>query len=96
MAAARGLEAGVLDFDESLIEAYAEDGAACPLLRLNHIDVTPVELRVGERRYRYERSYPIKGHGAVMPKFLKEQMDQGKQVLIVERVPRFYVYLGQG
>ena len=50
-------------------------------------------LRVGETEYTYDRSYPIKGHSAVMPGAIAELQAQGRQVLVAERSDRYYVYL---
>ena len=83
----------VQEYDDTLLEPFNEDGVSVPLLRLNRVALPPVELRVGGSAYRYERSYPIKGHSAVMPKYLKEQMGAGKRPLVVERISRYYVYM---
>jgi len=83
----------VQEFDATLLEPFNEDGVSVPLLRLNRVALAPVELRVGGSAYRYERSYPIKGHSAVMPKYLREQISAGKRPLVVERISRYYVYM---
>jgi len=83
----------VQEYDDALLEPFKEDGVSVPLLRLNRVALPPVEFRVGGCVYRYERSYPLKGHSAVMPKYLKEQIGAGKRPLVVERISRYYVYM---
>ena len=80
-----------MEFDDALLEPFPADGLTVPLLKLT--DRLPaVEIKVGEVEYRYDRSYPIKGHSALMPRYLQEQVGAGKKPLIVERPDRFYVY----
>jgi hypothetical protein len=85
----------VLEFDDSLLDPFAADGLTVPLLRLNEIHLPQTEIMVGNQEYEYSRSYPVKGYGAVMPKFLLEQVAAGKKPLIVERMDRYYVYLSK-
>ena len=81
------------DLEDVLLEPFPTDGLMVPLVRLTLEEQPPdSEIRVGGQRYRYDRSYPIKGHSAIMPRFLREQMAAGKKPLIVERPSRYYVY----
>ena len=36
-------------------------------------------LKFGGQEYHYERSFPVKGHGASLPNFLREQLAAGKK-----------------
>jgi hypothetical protein len=81
------------EIDDSLLEPYQDNGLQVPSVRLTAGGPPDVEVRVGDQEYRYERSYPIKGHSAVMPGFLREQLAAGKRPLLIERADRFYVYL---
>jgi hypothetical protein len=85
----------VQTFDESELEPLPlDDDLEIPRIRLTMGQPPPYhELKVGNQAYRYERSYPIKGHGATLPKFVREQLVAGKQTLVVERRERFLVYL---
>jgi len=83
----------VLELDDDQLEPYALDGATVPRVRLTRDGPPPVDVRVGTRAYRYDRSFPLKGHGAVLPRYLLEQLAAGKQALLIERSDRFYVYL---
>ena len=83
------------EFEDALLEPFATDGVVVPLLRLTSEEQPPdSQIKVGDQAYNYDRSYPVKGHSAVMPGYLREQFAAGKKPLIVERPDRFYVYLG--
>jgi hypothetical protein len=80
------------EFDDTELEPFAADSLTLPLLRLNDIDLPGTLIRVGDQEYQYDRSYPIKGHGAIMPRYVSEQMNAGKKPLMVERFTRYYLY----
>jgi hypothetical protein len=82
----------VLELDEMQLDVLPLDGMEVPRIRL-HGPPPYSEAKLGETQYRYERSFPIKGHGAKLPNFIREQMAAGKTPLILERDTRFYVYL---
>lgn len=82
----------MLDLDEAQVVPYAVDGEV-PRVRLTRGEPPSVDVRLGGREYRYERSFPIKGHAAVMPRYLREQAAAGKDLLIIERPDRFYIYV---
>jgi hypothetical protein len=50
-------------------------------------------VKVGDQAYEYEKSYPIKGHSATLPRFVREQMGAGRKPLLIERPTRYLVYL---
>ena len=82
-------------FDETELDALQlDDDLEIPRIRLTMEQSPPYhEIKVGNQAYRYERSYPIKGHGATLPRFAREQLAAGKQTLVVERRDRFLVYV---
>jgi hypothetical protein len=83
----------VLELPDDLLEPRAMDGLTVPSIRLTQEALPPpVQISVGGQAYQYDRSYPIKGHSAVLPRYLREQMGTGKKPLLVERPTRFYVY----
>jgi len=86
----------VQQFDDALLEEFEADRLTVPLLRLNEIDLPQTDIRVGGDEFKYDRSYPIKGQGAVMPGYLREQVAAGKKPLLVERDTRYYVYFAAG
>ncbi|HEY4684688.1 MAG TPA: hypothetical protein VII57_01445 [Dehalococcoidia bacterium] len=81
------------EFDDDLLEPYPVDGSLVPLIRLTRGGPPHVAVKVGDKAYHYDRSYPFKGQGAVLPRYLREQLAAGKQPLLIERADRFYVYL---
>jgi hypothetical protein len=82
----------VLELDESQLELLPLDGLEVPRIRL-HGSAPFTLARLGEQEYQYERSFPVKGHGAKLPNFIREQMAAGKTPLVIERDTRFYIYL---
>lgn len=65
-----------------------------PRIRLTLGEPTPYfQVRVGNQAYEYAKSYPIKGHGATLPKYLREQMGEGRKPLLIERPARYLIYL---
>ncbi len=82
----------VLELEDTALEPFTMDGLVVPLIRMTTGGLPEVEVMVGEDEFVYDRSYPIKGHSAVMPQYLREQMAAGKTPLIIERPDRFYVY----
>jgi hypothetical protein len=85
----------MLELTAAEIEPYPMDGLVVESIKLNDPDPPLIELKVGEQGYRYLRSYPIKGHSAVLPAFLREQLAEGKKPLLIERPDRFYVYVAE-
>jgi hypothetical protein len=80
------------EFEDIEMEPFAVDGLTLPMIRLNEIDLPETLIKVGEQEYRYERSYPFKGYGAIMPGYVAEQMNAGRRPLVVERLDRYYLY----
>lgn len=80
------------EFDDVDLEPLSAEGLTLPLLRLNDIDLPATLITVGGDNYQYDRSYPIKGYGAVMPPYVAAQIAAGRKPLVVERLSRFYLY----
>lgn len=83
------------EFDEDQLEPLTlDDGTTVPCVRLTLEDEPPFyQVKLGEQTYQYEKSYPIKGHGATLPKFVREQAESGRETLLIERPTRYLVYL---
>ncbi len=60
---------------------------------LPDLDFIPVNVRVGAREFAYQRSYPAKGYGAVMPAYIRELVEQGRTPLVVERNERYLIFI---
>lgn len=50
-------------------------------------------LSVAGLEYTFQRSFPVKGYGAVMPAVIDELLGAGKRILVAERSERYYVYV---
>ena len=57
-------------------------------------DVPPYYLDVAGRRFAYaSRTFPVKGHGASMPPFIRDEEAAGHIVLLGERGGRYMAYV---
>ena len=82
------------EFEEDQLEPLPIDGMLIPRIRLTLEEAPPFhQVKVGEQAYQYEKSYPIKGHSATLPRFVREQMGAGRKPLLIERPTRYLVYL---
>jgi hypothetical protein len=50
------------------------------------------KIRLYDTEYTYVRSYPVRGHSAIMPAAVIELIAQGKRLLVAERHERYYLY----
>ncbi len=82
-----------LEVDPSLVGGLDLGTIEVPYVNLESQPGVHTRLLVGETAYTYDRSYPIKGHSAVMPGAVAELVAEGRQVLVAERGERYYVYL---
>ena len=82
-----------LEIDPSLVGTLELAGFDVPYVNLEAQPFVHTRLLVGGTEYTYDRTYPIKGHSAVMPGDVAELQEQGRQVLVAERNERYYVYL---
>jgi hypothetical protein len=86
----------VLVFEDTDLEVLPlDEDLMVPRIRMTTYGLPDTEVLVGDRAYEYERSYPIKGHGATVPKHIREVLNEGKSPLIIERPDRFYIYLAK-
>jgi hypothetical protein len=80
-------------FDTEQVEPFHMDALTVPLIRMTLGGLPPdSQISVDGEEYAYDRSYPIKGHSAVMPAYIQEQIAAGKKPMVIERPDRFYVY----
>ena len=86
-------EAAPLQIGPPLIGTLELEGFVVPYANLGDQPFVHTRLRVGETEYAYDRSYPITGHSAVMPRAIADLLAEGRQVLVAERSERYYVYL---
>ena len=73
----------------------SEDGLDVFLLNLDQYeDAPPYYLDVAGRRFAYSSTtFPVKGQGAQMPGFIREQEAAGNLVLLGERKGRYLAYI---
>ena len=82
-----------MEFELTDLDTFVIDGMNVPEIRQTMGEPAPkTKIKVGEQEYTYDRSVPIKGHSAHLPKYLREQMAAGKHPLLIERPDRLYVY----
>ena len=82
-----------MEFELTDLDTFVMDGMNVPEIRQTTGEPAPkTKIKVGEQAYTYDRSVPIKGHSAHLPKYLREQMAAGKSVMLIERPDRLYVY----
>jgi hypothetical protein len=82
-----------LAIDPEHIGALELDGREVPYVDIEDAPYIHTNLDVGGATYAYERTFPIKGHSAVMPQAVAELQSKGKRVLVAERSERYYVYV---
>ena len=73
----------------------SEDGLDVFILNLDEYeDVPPYYLDIAGRRFAYSSTtFPVKGQGAHMPRFVRETEAEGKFVIMVERKERYLAYV---
>jgi hypothetical protein len=82
-----------LDIDPSLVGELDLGSFEVPYVNLEHAAIAHTHLRVDDTEYVYDRSYPIRGHSAIMPGEVAELLQKGRRVLVAERSERYYLYL---
>jgi hypothetical protein len=79
--------------DTELGEMPLPDGLIVPRVRMTTYGLPEVEIMVGEQQYEYDRSLPIKGQSATLPKLILSLLAENKKPLVLERPERFYIYV---
>jgi hypothetical protein len=82
----------MMQFEDTELDELGLDGLLVPRIRMTTYGLPAINIAVGDQEYVYDRSYPIKGHSATLPRMIREAMAEGKKPLVVERPDRFYVY----
>ena len=85
--------APVTEVDRSLLGTLELAGAEVPYVDLEEEPRIASRLRVGDTEYAYDRTFPVKGHGAVMPAAVAELQAAGRRILVAERGERYYLYV---
>lgn len=86
----------MLHFDASEVgEMPLDDGLVVARVRMTTYGLPEVEITVGDQQYEYQRSFPIKGQSATVPKAVRELLAENKTPLVLERPDRFYIYVAR-
>lgn len=64
-----------------------------PYISLDDEPAIRARIQIGGTEYAYQRTYPVKGHSAVMPEIVADAIAEGRQVLVAERDDRYILYL---
>ena len=86
-------QAEPMEIDASLVGTLGLAGFEVPYVDLEALPEVRSRLLVAGTEYTYERTFPIKGHSAIMPAAIEELQAEGKRILVAERDERYYVYL---
>lgn len=80
-------------FDEMTV--LTEEGVDVFVLNLDaEEDVPPFYIDVAGRRFAYTgATFLVKGHSALLPRFLREEEAAGRIVILGERDERYYAYV---
>ena len=74
-------------------EMPLDDGLVVPRVRMTTYGLPEILITVGDQEYQYERSFPIKGQLATVPKAVRALLAEKKTPLVLERPDRFYIYV---
>ncbi len=86
-------DAPTLEIESSLVGTLELEGTNATYVNLEGLAAIPTRLRVAEVEYAYERSFPIRGHSAVLPEALAELENSGKRVVVAERTERYILFV---
>lgn len=77
------------------VYVVSEGGVDAAVINLTDLpQVPPYYINIAGRRFVFTaRTYPIKGHAAHMPRDVQAELDAGHLPLLVERGPRYYLYV---
>jgi hypothetical protein len=83
----------VVTFDE--MSVLTEDGIELFVLDMGDLaDVPPFYIDVAGRRFSYaSATFPVKGHGATLPPFVRAEEAAGHLLLLGERGGRYLAYV---
>jgi hypothetical protein len=87
------IQAAPLQLDPALVGALELGAFDVPYVDLNDAPFVHTRLRLDGTEYTYQRSFPVKGHSAVMPQAVAELLGQGRSILVVERNERYLLYV---
>jgi hypothetical protein len=88
-------QTGPIDIDRRDVGTLELEGFEVPYVDLEFGPAIRSRVSLDGTEYSYQRSFPIKGHSAVMPEAVRGLLTKGKQVLVIERSERYYVFAAE-
>ena len=82
------------ELDPASVEMLRFDGFEVPSVNLNDLEIVPRHLGLSGRVFEYVKSYPHRGYAAIAPRDIDSLLTAGKDLLMVERGERYYLYQG--
>ena len=82
-----------LHLDESEVGVLELENFEVPYVDLEFQPYIHSRLVVGSTEYKFQRSYPVQGHSAVMPADVAELLGASRRVIVAERHERYHVYV---
>ncbi len=86
-------DAPTLDIDQSLLGSLELESTTAAYVNLEQLATIPTRLRSAGVEYAYERSFPVRGHSAVLPDVIAELEEQEHRVLVAERHERYILFV---
>ena len=84
---------GRVEIDAAQLGTLDLDGMWVPYVDMHDAGFIPSRVAIVNDEYAYVQSFPISGHGAVMPQAIRQFRAEGKRPVIIERDDRYYVYV---
>ena len=82
-----------VEIDPAQLGTLDLDGMWVPYVDMHDAGFIPSRVEIVNDEYAYTQSFPIFGHGAVMPQAIRQFRAEGKRPVIIERDDRYYVYV---
>lgn len=82
---------GVREVHPQALETLAVNGMELPYVEFGRAEPAVKLVYEGED-YWYVRTLPLKGYGAVLPRYVKELEAEGKKYLLARFYDRIYIY----
>ena len=86
-------DAPTLEIESSLVGTLELEGTEATYINLEQLAAIPTRLRLADVEYDYNRSFPIRGHSAVLPEAIVELEDAGKRIVVAERSERYILFV---
>ena len=86
-------DAPTLEIEHSLVGTLELEGTDATYVNLEQVAAIPTRIRVADVEYAYERSFPVRGHSAVLPQAIAQLEDDGKRTVVAERAERYILFV---